>query len=371
VRSFDVKKTEKLLTDAIENGVNYFDTAYMYPGSEEFLGAALKKYGLRDKVYIATKFPQMFAKKAEDLDKYFSTELERLQTDHIDYYLLHMLSDMDSWERLRGWNIEEWIAGKKASGQIRQIGFSFHGSRESFLRLLDIYDWDFVQIQYNYSDENFQAGTAGLKAAAAKGIPVIVMEPLLGGRLAAGLPEKAVRRFRDEKKDLSPADWGLRWVWDHPEVTVVLSGMNEPEQLESNLAAADTAFAGMLSENELKAFDDVRKIFNDAYKIHCTGCHYCMPCPAGVDIPGCFSAYNTYCAISKQTGRMQYGMTTLLAVEPAYAGICQKCGKCEKLCPQHLPVRASLAEVHSTMEGIWFQAMKFALGIFRRIKKRK
>lgn len=207
---------------------------------------------------------------------------------------------MDTWEKMCGWNVKEWIAKKKASGQIRQIGFSFHGQQDTFLKLLDAYDWDFVQIQYNYSDENFQAGTTGLKAASKKGIPVMIMEPLLGGRLATGLPERAVKRFKEEKKNISPAAWGLNWVWNHPEVTVVLSGMNEIEQLEDNITAANAAEANSLTEQEHQAIDDVRKIFKESYKIHCTGCHYCMPCPAGVNIPGCFSAYNTYHFNSKQ-----------------------------------------------------------------------
>ncbi len=369
-KGYDEKKIEKLLVDAVDKGINYFDTAYLYAGSESFLGSTLQKHGLRDKVFIATKFPLMLARKPEDLDRYFNTELERLKTDHVDYYLIHMLSDMDTWEKLCSWNIKEWIAEKKSAGQIRQIGFSFHGSRDTFLRLLDVYDWDFVQIQYNYSDENFQAGTVGLEAASAKGIPVMIMEPLLGGRLAVGLPEKAVSRFREERKDLSPADWGLRWVWNHPEVTVVLSGMNEPEQLEENTAAADTALPGMLTEAELKAFGDVRKIFKDSCKIQCTGCHYCMPCPAGVNIPGCFSAYNTYHAISRPTGRMQYGLTTQLTGEPRYSILTSKCGKCEKQCPQHLPIRTALEEVRNTFEGPRFRAMKFAAGFFLN-KKRK
>lgn len=363
-KAFDEKKIEKLLVEAVDAGVNYFDTAYLYAGSEEFLGTVLRKHGLRDQVYIATKFPLMFARKAGDLDKYFDAELKRLKTDHIDYYLFHMLSDMDTWRKLCGWKVEEWIAGKKASGQIRQIGFSFHGPREAFMDLLDAYDWDFVQIQYNYSDAHFQAGTAGLKAAAAKGIPVMIMEPLLGGRLADGLPETAVRRFRDEDPDTTPAQWGLKWVWNHPEVTVVLSGMNEPQQLADNLAAADTAAAGSLTAAELGVFEDVRKRFNASYKIHCTGCHYCMPCPAGVNIPGCFSAYNTYHGISPSTGRLQYGMTTLLSGSPGYASLCKKCGKCERQCPQHLPIRDSLEEVQKSMEDVRFQAMKAGAGLF-------
>lgn len=357
-KPFDERKVEELLVNAIDRGINYFDTAYLYAGSEEILGSTLQKHGLRDKVYIATKFPLMFAKKAEDLDSYFETELERLQTDHVDYYLFHMLSDLDTWDKLCDWGVGEWIAAQKAAGQIRQIGFSFHGARDTFLKLLDVHDWDFCQIQLNYSDENFQAGVTGLEAAAAKGIPVMIMEPLLGGQLSAGLPDEAVKRFRDDDPRLSPSAWGLRWVWNHPEVTVVLSGMNEMAQLEENVRTVEDARPGILSERELAAYRDVKQMFNASYKVHCTGCHYCMPCPAGVNIPGCFSAYNTYHSISRSTATLQYGMTTLLSGDPSYASLCRKCGKCETQCPQHLPIRRYLEDVQSTMETPRFRIMK-------------
>jgi len=215
--------------------------------------------------------------------------------------------------------IESWIREKKAAGQIKQIGFSYHGSRDEFLSLLDVYDWDFVLIQYNYSDENYQAGVTGLKKAAAKGIPVMIMEPLLGGQLATGLPQAAVSRFQKTNPDRTPAAWALRWVWDKPEVTLLLSGMNEMGQLEENIRIAETASPNMLSQGEMEAFQDVKKIFNESYKIHCTGCHYCMPCPHGVNIPVCFTAYNTYFSISKETASLQYSMSTLLSQKPGYA----------------------------------------------------
>lgn len=365
---FDAQKAENLIVSAVEQGINYFDTAYVYTGSEEVLGNTLKKHGLRDKVYIATKMPLIMCRKAEDLDRFFDTHLKRLQTDHIDYYLLHMLADMKTWNTLCLWGIREWAEEKKKSGQIRNFGFSFHGAQDEFLALLDAYDWDFCQIQYNYSDENYQAGVTGLKAAAAKGMPVMIMEPLLGGKLAKNLPEAAVERFKQADPNLSPAAWGFRWLYNQPEVTVVLSGMNEQEQLEDNVRIADTAFHGMLSEADEAVIRDVRDIFNRSYKVHCTGCHYCMPCPAGVNIPACFTAYNTRYSISKSQGLLQYYMSTLMNDKPSYAGLCKKCGKCEKHCPQNLPIRENLQAVAREFEGPLFKATKTVMPLFVRKK---
>ncbi len=366
---FDAKKVEQLIVSAVEQGVNYFDTAYVYTGSEEILGSVLKKHGLRDQVYIATKMPLIMCRKAEDLDKFFSKHLEHLQTDHIDYYLLHMLTDMKTWNTLCSWGIREWAQEKKRSGQIRNFGFSFHGARDEFLALLDAYDWDFCQIQYNYSDENYQAGVTGLKAAAAKGIPVMIMEPLLGGKLAKNLPKAAAERFRGADPRLSPAAWGVRGLYKQPEVTVGLSGMNEQEQLDDNVRIADTAAAGALTESELAVIREVRDIFKESYKVHCTGCHYCMPCPAGVDIPACFTAYNTRYSISKSQGLIQYYMGTLMSDKPSYASLCKKCGKCEGHCPQNLPIRKNLEAVAQEFEGPLFKGAKAVMPLFVRKKK--
>ena len=355
----DTENAENLLKTSIDYGVNYFDTAYIYPGSEELLGNTLAKYKLREQVYIATKLPLIMCRNKTDMDKFFNRELERLQTNYIDYYLLHMLSDISTWEKFCDWNIQEWIAEKKQSGQIRQIGFSFHGSQRDFLSLLDVYEWDFVQIQYNYSDENFQAGVTGLKKAASKGMPVIVMEPLLGGKLANSLPKAAVEKFQEANPNITPVAWALKWLWDQPEVTVVLSGMNQMSQLGENLATAEYSLPNMLTSEEHAVYSEVQKLFKASDKIPCTGCHYCTPCPHGVDIPGCFSAYSTYSSISKSQGSMQYMMGTLLSGKPSYAGLCKKCGKCEKQCPQHIPIMKSLEEVSSEIETIRFKFMSF------------
>lgn len=365
---FDTKKAEQLIKSAIDSGVNYFDTAYVYNGSEEVLGKTLAKYGVRDKVYVATKMPLILCRSRNDLDKYFAKHLERLQTDYIDYYLLHMLADMKTWNTLCEWGIKEWVAEKKASGQIKQFGFSFHGAQDEFMALLDAYDWDFCQIQYNYSDENYQAGVKGLKKAAAKGMPVMIMEPLLGGKLAGSLPEAAVERFKKANPDISPVAWAFRWLYNQPEVTVVLSGMNEQAQLDENIKVAETAAPNMLTQAELDTFGDVKKIFNESYKVHCTGCHYCMPCPHGVNIPACFSAYNTRYTISKSQASLQYGMSTLMSDKPSYASLCKKCGKCEKHCPQNIPIRETLDEVAKEFETFRFKAMRFGTKFFVRKK---
>jgi len=223
-------------------------------------------------------------------------------------------------------------------------------------------------IQYNYSDENYQAGVTGLKKAASKGMAVFIMEPLLGGQLAAGLPQTAVSRFKGANPDISPVSWALKWLWHQPEVTTLFSGMNEMKQLDENAKAAETALPDMLSQEEMETFKDVKKIFNESFKIHCTGCHYCMPCPLNVNIPVCFTAYNTYHSISKYAGNMQYLMSTLLSEKSGYASLCKKCGKCEPLCPQHIQIGKSLSEVEKKMEKPMFKMMAFGMKLFMRKK---
>jgi predicted aldo/keto reductase-like oxidoreductase len=354
----DMKKTFAMIAEAVGRGVNYFDTAWIYPGSEEALGSALAEYGLRDKVYIASKLPIIICKGHEDFDKYLSQSLKRLKTDRIDYYLMHMLTDTGSWEKLTGWGITDWIAEKKRSGEIRRIGFSYHGNRDDFLAILASYDWDFCQIQYNYSDENYQAGRTGLKAAAEKGIPVIIMEPLLGGRLTAGLPKAAREAFGRAGVSRTPAGWGLAWLWNQSEVTVVLSGMSRLEQLDENIRLAGNARAESLSAAELAVFDEVKGIFNAYCKVGCTGCGYCMPCPRNINIPGCFAAYNTSFAFSLIEGLKQYVTSAGAATStPHTASLCVKCRKCEGHCPQNIRVSAELDNVKKRLEPFWVRAI--------------
>ena len=237
----DLEKAEKEIMAAYNAGVNYYDTAYIYPGSEATLGEILQKNGIRDKVNIATKLPQYMIKSKENAEKYFQEELKRLKTDYVDYYLMHMLNDIKTWERLKSIGIDEWIKEKKEKGEIKQIGFSYHGNSDTFCQLVDGYDWDFCMIQYNYLDENSQAGKKGLKYASSKGMPVMIMEPLRGGRLVNNLPEKAKKLFNEYEIKRTPAEWSFRWLWNQPEVTCVLSGMNSVEMVEENTKNASTA----------------------------------------------------------------------------------------------------------------------------------
>ena len=365
----DIKKSTELIAYAIAHNINYFDTAWLYPGNEEALGTALASLGKRKDIYIATKMPSMVCKKREDLDKYFNESLHRLKTDYIDYYLMHNLPDFTLWEYMKNLGVLEWIARKKNEGAVKQIGFSFHGNRDDFIRILNDYDWEFCQIQYNYSDENFQAGKAGLEAAAAKGIPVIIMEPLLGGKLARDLPGPVMELFNADNPRLAPAARGLLWLWNQREVTVVLSGMNTFSQLTENLEAAEQGAAGCVQDGAL--YEKARDEFKKTYKIQCTGCNYCQPCPKGINIPGCFSAYNTSYAIDFITGMKHYVMSTgAHSPTPHIASLCIKCGKCEHHCPQHIPIRSELVNVIRRMEPFYFKLIMLIIKVFWQKKPR-
>jgi len=352
----DKQKAEKLINCAIEKGVNFFDTAWIYPGNEETLGSILYKNKARSKIFISTKLPLVLFKNSNssiNFDKYLNQSLERLKTDYIDYYLLHMISDMDQWQRLKNWGIENWITQKKKSGQIKYIGFSWHGSGSEFLKVVNDYDWELAMIQYNYFDENFQAGITGLRAAAAK-MPVVVMEPLLGGKLAANLPKEAVKIFKSADAGLSPAGWALNWLWNQSEVTTVLSGMNTMEQLEENLKLADVSAVNMLNDSQKAVYKSVLEFINRSCKVRCTGCNYCVPCPVGVNIPGSFSAYNAIYSMGYIEGMKQFATSTgLISQKSGSPGLCTKCGKCEPLCPQKIPIIKELNTVRRKMEP-WF-----------------
>ena len=346
----DIAKTEKEILEAFHGGVNYFDTAYIYPGSEATLGEILARNGIREQVNIATKLPHYLLKKPEDLDRYFSEELRRLKTDHVDYYLMHMLTDTKTWQRLEGLGIVQWLAEKKASGQIRQVGFSYHGNSDMFCKLLDVYDWDFCQIQYNYLDENSQAGATGLHRAAEKGLPVIIMEPLRGGRLTNTLPASAKKIIAHTS--LTPAQFAFRWLWDQKEVTCVLSGMNSLDMIKENLATAQITHPGSLTPEDRGVYTKVVAAINENMKVGCTGCRYCMPCPKGVDIPGTFAAYNRMASDGYWKALTEYFMITGVRKDYTGPGNCIGCGKCEQHCPQHLPIRQELKNARKALEGI-------------------
>ncbi len=340
----DIDKAEKEVMAAIRGGVNYLDTAYIYPGSEAALGEILKRNHCREQVSIATKLPQYLIKSEAALDKYFNEQLSRLQTDYVDYYLMHMLTDIAAWEKLCKLGIKEWIAKKKEEGKIRNLGFSFHGNTEMFLQILDAYDWDFCQIQYNYMDEHSQAGRKGLQAAAEKNIPVIIMEPLRGGKLVDLLPEKAKKLIADNERKRTPAEWAFRWLWNQPEVTCVLSGMNSLAMVEENVRIASSAEAGAFTEEDFKLIEAVKKEINSNIKVGCTGCAYCMPCPKGVDIPTAFRCYNRMYTENKNAGRFEYAQIVAFQKEMSDMSRCIECGKCESHCPQHIEIRRELKE---------------------------
>ena len=356
--SIDYEKAERQIMLAIEGGVNYFDTAYIYPGSEALLGEVLEKNGVRDKVYIATKLPHYLIKSRKEMDKLFDEELRRLRTDHVDYYLMHMLTDAPTWERMKALGIHEWLQEKKASGAIRQVGFSYHGNSDMFCKLVDAYDWDFCQIQYNYMDEHSQAGRKGLRHANAKGIPVIIMEPLRGGKLVNMLPPEAHKIFADQMPYRTPAQWAFRWLWNQPEVTVVLSGMNTDEMVMDNLQTASQVQVGEIGEAEEAMLQEVVKAINSKMKVGCTGCGYCTLCPMGVDIPGTFAAYNRVFSESKFYGLKEYFMCTAFRKNATGASNCIGCGKCEKHCPQGLPIRKHLQDAQKELEIPLYRAAK-------------
>ena len=351
----DVDKAEKEIMEAYNAGVNYFDTAYVYGGSEDALGRILEKNGIRDEVNIATKLPHYLIKKADSMEKYFAEELRRLRTDHVDYYLMHMLTDVKTWDRLKNLGIIEWLEEKKKSGAIRQVGFSYHGNSDMFCRLVDAYDWDFCQIQYNYMDEHSQAGRKGLHYAASKNLPVIIMEPLRGGKLVGLLPEEARRLMENYAVKRSPAEWAFRWLWNQPEVTCVLSGMNSMEMVRENIRTASGAQVGELTQADEDLLQNVVKAINARIKVGCTGCRYCMPCPKSVDIPGTFAAYNRKYTEGFKAAFMEYFMCTAMRKDSSAASNCIECGKCEQHCPQHLEIRKELKNARKELEGPFYK----------------
>ena len=355
----NIEKTEKELLAAIDAGVNYFDTAYIYPGSEAAVGEIFERNHVRDKVNIATKLPHYLMKDLDGVEKTFNEELKRLRTDHIDYYLMHMLTDLPTWQRLEALGIRDWIRKKMDSGAIRQIGFSYHGNADMFCKLVDANDWDFCQIQYNYLDETSQAGRDGLKYAASKGIPVVIMEPLRGGRLVNGLPKSALKLLSSGDTPRTPAQWAFDWLWNQPEVTVVLSGMNSLEMVQDNTAFADKAYAGMLSEADQEILQKVVKEILSHMAVGCTGCRYCMPCPKNVDIPGIFFAYNMAKSQGLLTAEKSYFMTSALRRDSTSPFNCVECGKCEKHCPQHIEIRKMLKEAGKTLENPIYKAAAY------------
>ena len=340
---------------AIDQGVNYVDTAWPYHGgeSEPLLGKALED-GYRKKVKLATKLPSWLITSRQDMDRYLAAQLEKLGTDQIDYYLVHSL-DGASWDRLAQLEVRSFLDRAKADGRIVNPGFSFHGLAADFKRIVDAYPWVFSQIQFNYLDENYQAGSAGLGYAASKGLGVIVMEPLRGGSLASVVPPAVEALWKESKIRRTPAEWALRWVWNRPEVTVILSGMNDEKHIQENLRLASEAHAGSLTEAELRLVERVGRKYRELMKVGCTGCGYCMPCPSGVLIPGCFEEYNKLHMFgTRDESRFIYALRMsgmLVDGRPMYASQCAECGTCLDKCPQKIQIPAVLKQVAAEMEG--------------------
>lgn len=337
----------EMLRYAIDHGVNYVDTAYPYHNgeSEPFVGRALRD-GYRARVNLATKLPSWLINSRSDMDRYLDEQLARLQTDQIEFYLVHALSKA-SWQKISQFGVLEFLDAAIADGRIRYAGFSFHDNLEVFKETVDAYDWSFCQIQYNFMDEEYQAGTEGLRYAAQRGMGVVVMEPLRGGVLAKGVAGIS-DIWREARSRRSPADWALRWVWDKPEVTVVLSGMSTREQVVQNVSSVDGALPGVLLPDELAIFELVKVEYQQRIKVPCTKCDYCLPCPSGVNIPLCFEMYNLahmYEAPEHAKGSYNFILRGGAGGSPAYASQCQECGTCEDLCPQGIATRERLKEV--------------------------
>ncbi len=342
----DEERAASLIRSAISRGVTYLDTAYPYHGghSEPFVGRLLSG-GLREKVQLATKLPTWLIKTEADFERLLDEQLTRLETGWIDFYMFHGLG-ADRWEIVRRLRGLEAFERARADGRIRHIGFSFHGSLDAFSTIVDAYDWDFCQIQYNFMDEEYQAGTAGLRRAAGRRVGVFAMEPLRGGSLAAGGPEAVDAIWARAAVKRLPADWALRWVWDHPDVVMALSGMNAPEQLDANIATAEAARAGAMTAEDLSLVAQVRELFRAKMKVACTTCGYCLPCPNGVSIPDVFSSYNTSAMFGAlRAASVVYRMYVMAGGHGADQ--CARCGECEPKCPQQLPIQDMLEEAHA------------------------
>ena len=353
--SIDEERATKQIRYAIDHGVNYVDTAWPYHmgQSEPFVGRALAD-GYREKVKLATKLPSWLIQSREDMDTFLDAQLKKLKTDHIDYYLVHALIG-ELWDTVEKLGVVDFLDKAKADGRIKNAGFSFHGAVDDFNRIVVAYDWDFCQIQYNFLDEINQAGTAGLEYAASKGLGVIIMEPLRGGNLTKNVPP-AVKKIWDEAPvKRTAAEWALRWIWNHPEVTVVLSGMNDEAYIRENLKVADKANPNSLTGNELELVKRVEGKYRELMKVGCTGCRYCMPCPSGVNIPLCFETYNNlYMADDPNGEKFMYAARLGGALglgTPEFASQCVQCGECREKCPQHIDIPAVLECVVKDLEG--------------------
>jgi predicted aldo/keto reductase-like oxidoreductase len=340
----------RMLRYAIDHGVNYLDSGYMYHmGKSEPIIARALQDGYREKVRVATKLPVRMVESAQEFDRYFYEQLKRLQTEKIDFYLLHGLNG-ESWPKVRDWGILRWAEDKMAHGQFSHFGFSFHDNLEVFKDIVDAYDnWTLCQIQYNYMDVDDQADRRGVEYAAGKNLAIVVMEPLRGGKLAQKPPEQVAKVWDSAPEKRKPVEWGLMWVWNQPEISVVLSGMSTMEQVIENVAIAERSTPGILTADDLSLIDRVRKAYHGLSPIPCTGCGYCMPCPNGVEIPLIFQMYNDSIMYNDiQMGQFRYQSPDILKEEQR-ADQCLECGECLEACPQSIPITEWLQKVHAQL----------------------
>ena len=348
-RKIDEEKSMEMVRYAIDQGVNYIDTAFPYhgdgmdnPGASEPFVAKILRDGYREKVKLATKLPTWLIETREDMDKYLNLQLERLETDVIDFYLVHGLRE-ERWEKVKSLGIGEFLDSAIEDGRIKYAGFSYHDKAEYFNEIIDYYDWSFTQIQFNYLDENFQAGLDGLNYAHEKGLGVVIMEPLRGGRLAEELSDDILSVFDRSETKRTPAEWALEWIWNHEQVSVVLSGMSNMEQTIENVITANRSKINSLTKEELNIVEEAKKTFESKVKVNCTTCGYCMPCPTGVDIPKNFSLYNNYHVFGKENGYDKLSAESM-------ASNCIECGQCEVHCPQSIEIINELKNVVKAFE---------------------
>jgi predicted aldo/keto reductase-like oxidoreductase len=338
----DELESIKMIQYAVENGVNYFDTAYVYKDSEAILGKALNG-GLREKVFIATKSPVSMAEKPEDFDIYLDESLKRLQTGYIDFYLLHSL-DKNSWEKVKKLKLLDKLNTAKKEGKIIYRAFSFHDDLKLFKEIIDSYSWDMCQIQLNFMGEYYQAGVEGLKYAASRGIGAVIMEPLLGGLLGENIPLDIVEKWDSSGIKRTPAEWAFRWLSNFQDATIILSGASTMEQLKEDIKIFEKAFPNSMTEKEVQTFKEVKKLYERKLKVRCTGCSYCMPCPSGVNIPGVLWQYNS--AFMGDPKILKEGYKSWFCNNKMDASQCIECSQCEEACPQHINVIDKLKAAH-------------------------
>ena len=363
----DRNKASKLIYHAIDNGVNLIDTAYLYGDSESFLGEILNgEY--KEKVKICTKLPAINVRKYEDMEKILDEQLRRLQRDSIDYYLIHAV-DLKAMNRLLKKNLLKFLSRAKNDGKINHIGFSYHGPKEEFPILVDGYDWDVVMVQYNYFDDNVQASMEGIEYAASKGLGVFVMEPLKGGILAGKMPKEAEKIFKKANPNKSNAYWAMEWILNNRNITCVLSGMGDFDQLDENIDVADKTAPLSMTFEEMETVELVKRVMRNSLKINCSTCGYCMPCPQGVNIPECLKIYNEkylfdHKGFPNQSFMDYYQYVGGIMGSSGNAGKCNGCGKCLRKCPQKLDIIEELKKVKKEFE---FPAFKYALWLVEKI----